>query len=252
MIISCPNCGTKYKLSDQLIKPQGTKLKCSRCGHVFLYKEKTEDTRDVPSTTTSSHQPRKISLEKPAADKKKIGMLVGMICGLILMGIAGWYLYPMVSGYFSKKQKNTSQSSTNSTGTSLDAIKKIALEDVKQYFVKNDMVGNLLVIQGKAVNHFNRPKALIKIEATLYDDKGNILKKKQILCGNTLSLFQLQSWPKKRLEDELNSKVGILMKNTNIPPGGSVDFMVIFYNPPSNMSEYGVRVIQAEDVPEKK
>ncbi len=243
MIVSCPNCKTKYRVSDEAIRPEGTKLKCTKCGHIFVYKKD----QSIDNIDTS----KKIYLEKPVADKKKLGLIVGIICGFILMGVAGWYLYPMVSKYFPKKEKKINQTTAASNGTSLDAIKKIALEDVKQYFVKNDIVGKLLVIQGKAVNHFNKPKALIKIEATLYDDKGNVLEKKDILCGNTLSLFQLQSWPKKRLEDELNSKVGILMKNTNIPPGGSVDFMVIFYNPPPNMSEYGVKVIQAEDIPEK-
>ncbi len=246
MIVSCPRCNTKYKVADELIRPEGSKLKCTKCGHIFLQKRE-EDTNTGVEVSLSSE---KISLERPAVNRKRLWVLLTVICGCLIMGVAGWILYPHLIKYL-PSHKKTPAPSSNSTTSSLSEIKKIGLEDIKQYMVENDLIGKLLVIQGKAVNHFDKPKALIKVEATLYDSRGKVLKKKDIFCGNTLSLFQLQSWPKKRMEAELHSKVGILMKNTNIPPGGSVDFMVVFYNPPPDISEYGVKVVHAEDVPQK-
>ncbi len=41
------------------------------------------------------------------------------------------------------------------------------------------------------------------------------------------------------------------MKNTNLQPGMGVDFMILFYNPPENVSEYGLEVVQALDVEQK-
>jgi len=35
MKVSCPNCETKYNLPDDRIAPGGTKVKCSKCKHVF-------------------------------------------------------------------------------------------------------------------------------------------------------------------------------------------------------------------------
>lgn len=39
MIIRCPECSTGFKLPDERVTPEGTKLKCSRCEHVFRVRE---------------------------------------------------------------------------------------------------------------------------------------------------------------------------------------------------------------------
>lgn len=39
MIITCPRCGTKFRLSEDKIKPEGTRFRCSRCGHEFYQSE---------------------------------------------------------------------------------------------------------------------------------------------------------------------------------------------------------------------
>lgn len=43
MIVQCEACGTKYRLDESLLKPKGTKVRCSRCGFIWtLYPEKGE------------------------------------------------------------------------------------------------------------------------------------------------------------------------------------------------------------------
>ena len=66
------------------------------------------------------------------------------------------------------------------------------LQNVRQYYVSNEKVGQLFVIEGKAVNNFKTPKEMIKLEATLFDEKGGSLATQDTLAGNTVSLFQLQ------------------------------------------------------------
>lgn len=36
MIIQCEECGTKFGLDDSMLKEQGSKVRCSRCKHVFM------------------------------------------------------------------------------------------------------------------------------------------------------------------------------------------------------------------------
>ena len=43
MIITCPNCNKKFKIDPSLIPKDGRDLKCSSCGHVWLYKVKDVD-----------------------------------------------------------------------------------------------------------------------------------------------------------------------------------------------------------------
>jgi len=52
MIITCEECSTRFSLDDSLIKPEGSKVRCSRCKHVFttfpVIQDALEPDFDVP------------------------------------------------------------------------------------------------------------------------------------------------------------------------------------------------------------
>lgn len=128
-------------------------------------------------------------------------------------------------------------------------VKNIVLQNVRQYFVTNEKAGQLCVIEGKAVNKFKSPKEMIQLKANLFDDKGAVLTSKTIMCGNTVSLFQLQVMTKQELETALSSQVGVLTNNTNIQPDGETPFMFVFFDVPETLAEFVVKVIDAKDPP---
>jgi predicted Zn finger-like uncharacterized protein len=51
MVIKCPKCETRLKVSDDRIKPQGSKFRCSKCGTVLLIKKPIEPKKDVKKAT---------------------------------------------------------------------------------------------------------------------------------------------------------------------------------------------------------
>ena len=128
-------------------------------------------------------------------------------------------------------------------------VKDIMLQNVRQYYVSNEKAGQLFVIEGKAVNNFKTPKEMIKLQATLFDDKGASLASQDALAGNTVSLFQLQVMTRDELKAALSSQVGVLTNNTNIQTGGETPFMVVFFDPPEAVKEFGVKVVDAKDPP---
>lgn len=128
-----------------------------------------------------------------------------------------------------------------------DRVRKIELKNVKQYYVANEKVGNLFVVEGKAVNKFAKPKEQIKVEVVLYDATGNVLASQAMLCGNVLSQFQLQVQSEKEIKDGLSSQVGILSNNTFIRPGASTPFMAVFFQPPTGVKEFLVKVVDIAD-----
>ena len=128
-------------------------------------------------------------------------------------------------------------------------VKDIMLQNVRQYYVSNEKAGQLFVIEGKAVNNFKSPKEMIKLEASLFDDKGGTIVAKEELAGNTVSLFQLQVMTRDELKNALASQVGVLTNNTNIAPAGEVPFMMVFFDPPETVKEFGVKVVDAKDPP---
>lgn len=49
MILSCEKCGTKFSLDDNLVRTSGTKVRCSRCYHVFTaFREASKSNIGVP------------------------------------------------------------------------------------------------------------------------------------------------------------------------------------------------------------
>ena len=124
------------------------------------------------------------------------------------------------------------------------------MRNVRQYNLLNEKVGKVFVIEGKVVNEFPEPRYFIELEGAIYDrDKHTIASKKQ-LAGTQLSLFQLQVLSEKEMDSLLNNKMEILANNTNVPPGGEVPFMILFYAPPENVAEFGVRIIDAKTSPQ--
>lgn len=48
MIISCPKCKTKYKINENTLNTINLKLKCFKCGTVFMLKKKITEKMGVP------------------------------------------------------------------------------------------------------------------------------------------------------------------------------------------------------------
>ena len=128
-------------------------------------------------------------------------------------------------------------------------VSRISLKNISQYYITNEKIGQIFVIEGDAENRFSIPKELIKVEATLYDSNNVSISSKQQLGGSSVSLFQLQVLEKEELSEALENKVEVLTNNTNVMPTKSVHFMVVFYDPPKNVAEFGVKVVEAKNPP---
>ena len=228
MIVTCPNCSTKFNLPETQAAP-GAKLRCSVCKHVFQLSDgvKPAEIRMEPDLSLSSP-----SLSMPP---KKKGGIWGWVLTLLP-------LFDTVKEMIAPPKKQDP----------VELVKNIALRGVRQYNISNEKLGNISVVEGKVVNGFNQPRELIRIEASLYDSAGNALVSKQQLAGTSLSLFQLQVLGEQDIEQALANKIDIMATNTNVLPGGEVPFMVVFYSPPDNAAEFGVKVIDARIPPEKE
>ena len=51
MIIDCINCSRKFNLNERLLKPMGSKVRCTRCGQVFLAFPTFSDGNERPLPT---------------------------------------------------------------------------------------------------------------------------------------------------------------------------------------------------------
>jgi predicted Zn finger-like uncharacterized protein len=49
MIVACEQCESRFRLNDSVLKDEGSKVRCSRCGHVFLVRPSREEPAEPES-----------------------------------------------------------------------------------------------------------------------------------------------------------------------------------------------------------
>ncbi|TVM14368.1 hypothetical protein DPQ33_17615 [Oceanidesulfovibrio indonesiensis] len=126
-------------------------------------------------------------------------------------------------------------------------FKEFTFRNVRQYFVVNEKEGRILSVEGFVVNRSATARDFITVEASLFDADGQKIANKRSVGGVTVPVSQLESFSREDLESLLHDEVGIFMTNVNIAPGGEVPFMVLFYDPPENVREFGVKVVEAQE-----
>ena len=239
MEVKCPQCASRFNLPDAAARP-GAQLRCAVCKTVFSLPGAPGAPAAAPASAPQA--PRKEAAREPLPElaRKRGGRRKLWICLLLVLllagGGAGAYFF-----YFHHKETPPSEA---------DIAKKVELltmRNVRQYNVLNEKVGKVFVIEGRVVNEFPEPKELISLEGAIYDkDKKPLAVKKQ-LAGTQLSLFQLQVLSEKEMESFLNNKVEILTNNTNVLPGAEVPFMILFYDPPDDVAEFGVKIVDVKN-----
>ena len=63
MIVTCPECASRYKIDESKIKGRGAKITCPNCAHKFVvYREgESAETADAPATSPTSGVPSDVA-----------------------------------------------------------------------------------------------------------------------------------------------------------------------------------------------
>ncbi|MFN2268024.1 MAG: DUF3426 domain-containing protein [Desulfonatronovibrio sp.] len=270
MIVQCPNCSTKYNFDESKFKDE-VKVRCTKCEHVFKLSTLNDDDDDffddfslgdkkdsAPKNAPEEPQwdPDDMNVDiAPSSDpegdrRKKIRAIAIGLTALVSLILIVVFVVPNMGNnldipFITPEQEDEDE--PKQTEFTEEDVKDITLDNIRQYFVSNDKIGQLFVIEGQAVNNFEQPKSMIKLRASLYDASGNVIIEKDFLCGNVASLFQLQVSSEEELESTLEARLGILTTNKHVDPGSHTPFMAVFYNPPEEVQEFGLEVIEAHD-----
>ena len=231
MEVKCPQCTSRFNLPEAQARP-GVRLRCSVCRHVFALP-------DVRPAGVAERKDKALPrLATPTSGKGRLGKLLAVGLLLCLLG-GGAYWYFFLRGMPEAQGVSGEELARK--------VEMLTMRNVRQYIVENEQVGKVFVIEGRVVNEFPSPKALIAVQAAIYDNDKKVLSEKKQWAGTQLSLFQLQVLSQKELESFLGNKLEILTNNTNVKQGGEVPFMVLFYDPPSTVAEFGVKIVDVQD-----
>lgn len=282
MIVECPSCQTKYSLPDDRIGPDGANVRCSVCKHVFhidapeaddfpgfgdsgatpswpvdgleegLAEDKeTAGRKKDPFDDASLSSADFTSIdfgksEKTSQGLSKRSLVLAIVLGLVVLaGIGGTAAYFFEFWPFPKKpatsaMENAATPPKKEAGPDYSA--QLPFESYTNYFVDNDKVGKLFVIEGKLSNKSPVILGQITIEATLLDAKENPVVSKIFTAGPKATNFELKTLNKEDLENRLASRQEILLNNSQVKPGDEVPFMVAFVSIPDTVRNFSLKL----------
>lgn len=266
MIVQCTKCRTKFKFPESELTGEGVWLKCGSCQNLFFLENPDHAGPAAPAADDESIPEAEIDFredveEKPSgpykagAPETKRGKLVPVLKGigiaaavLAVIGVVYFVVFPDVGHNivrhavqwvpFSKELGLTGEKAAVAN-TGIDFI------NVKEKFVKNWIVGDLMVIQGTAVNKSNKPASLLKIKAKLLDQSGQFIAESSSFAGDIFTEEELLNLTEQEILARLAFPGGSEYPNKNIAPDASIPFLVVFIKPPAKASEY---IIELENM----
>lgn len=123
------------------------------------------------------------------------------------------------------------------------SAQQIALLDLKGSFWLTKDGRRVFAVSGKAVNDAPVPARSIQVEGAIYGAGGKVLGQRVIFCGTETATTVLESLTVR--------EIGILQnlvppKQFHVPAGQSVNFLIVFTNPPPAIAEFSSRVVAAQ------
>ena len=137
---------------------------------------------------------------------------------------------------YNMSTSGAAQASTQEQAPNNIDLHSLRLEKVRQYFVDNEKVGRILVIEGQVVGQKPFLPSTVHVEAVIIGEDKKPLEKKEQKVGGNLSLLQLQKMDKEELENSQYSALDSNVKRQEF------HFIVIFYNPVKTLSEFTIKI----------
>jgi len=198
-------------------------------------------TQKVSAGAPMEHPP--IFSASPRRRKSPLQGLIYFII-LLLLAITGGAVYLYWQGDIPELtrfvDRLTGQTAPPQTGG------QIRLEELSSFYVNNREVGQMLVIQGKAVNDYPNARSSLAVKGILYDKDGKALLQQTVFCGNPLDRDMLPKLPYVKIEESMNNPFGESLSNLNVAPGKVIPFTIVFRNLPANIAEFTVEAADSK------
>jgi len=178
----------------------------------------------------------------------RIGLYLAML--VLVLGGVYLYLFPQIGEqvlnlFYSKGPEKAIQPEKKAPPPA--PAGGINFSEVRERFLKNLIVGgDILVIQGTAVNDFDYSVSKIKVKGKILDNAGKILGETEVFAGNILTDDELVKLTDKEIVDDLSKPEGSDVSNVSIAPKGKIPFMVTFINPPKEVDEFIIELVGFE------
>jgi predicted Zn finger-like uncharacterized protein len=224
-----------------------------------MAREEEPDLSPSPATQQAESQPPRERSESeqitapPAPRKSPVSSVLRLLGILLLLailgigGLVGYFFYmddgldinrivqrfPILEEYVGQLPTSTQE-------------QLIAINISGSRYVNNDGAGQLLVIQGEAVNNFTQPRSAIAVKGILLNAQGEVLFQQTVFCGNPLQDEDLQDMSFADIEEAMNNQFGDSLSNMDIAAASKIPFTIVFRNLPAGIANINVEVVDSK------
>ena len=254
MIIRCENCATTYHLDQKLVEPFGSKVRCSRCGHIFWVEPPSFSISEDPALQKSISSPEALlpfpeEVEAAAMQirpARKILWTLVTIGVLVLMALSARFFYVRYL------HPNWNMADTWSRVFFLpvdpEGNQKISLINIKKYFKETEKIGQFLIIEGEIKNDYPTMREKIKIRASLMKAGNKIALSRDVYAGWTLTSEELETLSVEEISRLQTAQPERFSMNARILPGKTLPFMIIFPPLPPGSTQVSIEVVGSQKV----
>jgi predicted Zn finger-like uncharacterized protein len=265
MVVTCERCHTRFRVDESLIPPEGRRVRCSKCKHIFFAyppaKEPLEEEApEIPQAEGADEEVMeptvKIDLQEQEEEEEYIEealaeeaedippppprerprsrpILLGALMVLLVV-LAGLVLkqYGVISWPWVRQE-------------SPRASMVIDRTTLSGKWDQNAFVPRIFVINGYVKNRSQRPTAFVKVKGILMGKNGKPLKETWAFCGNPITDTDVRTKRPDDLKKAMMNRDGLRGMNKRIAPGASIPFTLIFFDVPHGVESFGAEVIEA-------
>ncbi|PLX89716.1 MAG: hypothetical protein C0614_01620 [Desulfuromonas sp.] len=123
---------------------------------------------------------------------------------------------------------------------------KIDISITSTSYVTNKHAGQLLVVQGEAINKDKSSRSAITIKGVLLDDRGKNLKQQTVFCGNFLDENRLREMSYAKIEEAMNNQFGDSLSNMNVAAKAKIPFTVVFRDLPEGIANINIELVDSK------
>jgi len=247
MIVTCDACNTQFNLDPERLRGSRSKVRCSRCGQVFMLVQEEEalldadlageidlSEEDTPISPPLSKPPGPSAPQKTTPGKRWIiwlAVFVALSAGLL--GLASYL---------------TSHPQDKAPVGSADTASLKVLDTTQPFFLENAHAGQIFAVEGEVENQSAKPISFALIEGKLFNTTNRVAITQRCYAGNAMSREELSRMNITEIQNRMMNREGKGLSNVKIPPGKRIPFVLVFHNLPElkALSDYSVEVISSK------
>ena len=120
------------------------------------------------------------------------------------------------------------------------------VQKLDSYMLREAIAGNLFVITGTVRNVGKSPSRGIRLRATLFGKDDKVLMEQASIAGNYLDKGTLPYMTRPAIDLHLAERSEEGTGNRDIPPGTSLSFVVVCFDPPEKVEKFKVLAADAD------